>query len=71
MHNIRLNLLPEVVEDWVLMKPPVLKWWNRVRLQQRVTACLVISTVLAVPHVLVTESSDDLVQKPEQVERET
>ena len=50
-----------------------LKWWSRVRLQQRETACLVISKVLAALHVLEIPGQPLQVQflcsKPEQVER--
>ena len=43
---IRLDVLPEVVEEWVLMTPPLLMVWSRVRLLQRVTTCLSSATFL-------------------------
>ena len=59
----------QVVEDWVLITPPSWKWWSRVRLLQRVTACLSISTVLTVLHLLERpghpQSSDVSVEEPE------
>ena len=48
------NLVQSKVEAWVLMIPLCARVWIRVRLQQRVTACLATSTVLPVLHVLGT-----------------
>ena len=50
--QISLNLLLLVVEERVLMIPPSVQGWNRVRLLQRLTACISISTVHSVLHVL-------------------
>ena len=41
----RLPALPLGVEELVLMTPLLLKWWSRIWLSQRVTACLSISAV--------------------------
>ena len=50
--KISLDLLPSGVEEWVLVTPSYMKRWSRVRLLQRVTACLSILTVQTVLHVL-------------------
>ena len=48
-------------ETGLLMTPPLLKGWSRVRLWQRVTASLFNSTVLTMPHVL------EIPEQPQQV----
>ena len=69
-------MLPQVVDDCVLMTPLRAKEWSRGRLWQRVTTCLSTSAVPTVLHVLVIPGqplkvSKVLEEEPEQVERDT
>ena len=66
------DLLPQEAEDWVLMTPPYLNWCSRVRLLQRVTACVVvlISTACRGETRAAAKSSNVLVE-PEQAERDS
>ena len=63
------NTLLQVVEEWVQMSPPQLKSLCRVRLQQRVTACLSISAVLTELRVLEIPRQPQEVPMVEEQER--
>ena len=72
----KVNLLTQVVEEWVLMTPPCSRGWRRVRLLQWVTACLSIAAVQKFVHVLELprhphKVSDVPMEEPEWRERDT
>ena len=74
--KISSDLLPQVVEEWGLMAPPSLTEWSRIHLLQRATACLSITTVQSLLHVLKIPGqphkvSNVLVKEPQQVKRDT